>query len=549
MATIRELLTSWGFDIDTKSLDDMDNRLGDIRNKTDSFGKNLGRLASDARAFGSSMSLFVTAPIIGLGVVFTKAASDAEETLAKFDTVFSEVGKKATETAESLSKDFGLSSRASKELLGDTGDLLTGFGFTSKSALQLSKDVNELAVDLASFTNFSGGAKGASAALTKALLGERESVKSLGISILESDVKAKILALKASGKLTNESERQQKAIATLAIAVEQSKNAIGDFARTQDSLANRTRIFQARLDDLMVSFGQILIPIALKLVNAITEVTEQFTSLEEETKKTIFIVAGLIAVVGPLIFLLGLLGGSILAISKAWILLKAGIAIFRGLSIASLLFQGTFLLIPLAITAGIVAFALFVDDVISFFKGQDSLIGLWVGQWDEGFQDIKDYFRGLGIIGELIFADLTIAAKSWIDYFSFIFDRLVKRLKKAGAAIANVFKPITDLIEPLISKPLKALSNIAGGEFFGKEGVIDTLITKPFNTVASIGAQARTAAATSKSINVDANITVAVPEGTPGAQVAIVKDAARVAVEEIFNEKLRGLASEGPEIE
>ena len=94
----------------------------------------------------------------------------------------------ALQTAETFKKSFGLSSQAAMGLLADTGDLLVGFGFTEKEALNLSKQVNELAVDLASFTNFSGGADGASQALTKALLGEREAIKSLGIAITEADL-------------------------------------------------------------------------------------------------------------------------------------------------------------------------------------------------------------------------------------------------------------------------------------------------------------------------------------------------------------------------
>ena len=97
--------------------------------------------------------------------------------------------KKAEDTAKTFRQSFGLSRKAAKQLLGDTGDLLVGFGFTEDAALDLSKKVNELAVDLASFTNFSGGAEGASLALTKALLGERESIKSLGIAITEADLK------------------------------------------------------------------------------------------------------------------------------------------------------------------------------------------------------------------------------------------------------------------------------------------------------------------------------------------------------------------------
>jgi len=207
-----------------------------------------------------------------LGVVFGAAgvlklvkstvmvASAMEETGSKFDTVFSKIKDKANETAKILVKSYGMSSLASRQLLSDTGDLLTGFGFSQEMTLDLSEQVQKLAVDLASFTNYAGGAEGASMALTKALLGEREMVKSLGIAILESDVKAKVKAMDAAGKLKNMTERQKKAYATLKIAIDQSKNSIGDYNKTSGAFANQLRLFKSRLEDLQVGLGTLAIP-------------------------------------------------------------------------------------------------------------------------------------------------------------------------------------------------------------------------------------------------------------------------------------------------
>ena len=146
--------------------------------------KNLQATGKRIQAVGVKLSLAVTLPIAALGVAVVKVASDFEETESKFNTVFSSIRQQANDTAKNLKNNFGLSSRAALQLLGDTGDLLVGFGFTESAALKMSQQVNELAVDLASFTNVQGGAQSASIALTKALLGERESITPFGISIL-----------------------------------------------------------------------------------------------------------------------------------------------------------------------------------------------------------------------------------------------------------------------------------------------------------------------------------------------------------------------------
>lgn len=260
----------------TTQLKGLDKQLDTTKKTTDKFGTAI-------KAAGGFIggAAFVGALAAGTKAL-VQAGSDAEEVGNKFDVVFSSIQDQATAAAESLSDNFGLSSTASKQLLSDTGDLLTGFGFAQESALDLSTQVNELAVDLASFTNFSGGAEGASKALTSALLGEREAVKSLGISILEADVQAKVLENTQAG-LTFETERQAKAFATLQIAQEQSKNAIGDFARSQESFANQSRIAGAAVQDLSVELGSALLPVATEAVGLFADVARSFADAAAET--------------------------------------------------------------------------------------------------------------------------------------------------------------------------------------------------------------------------------------------------------------------------
>lgn len=268
------------------------------------FARRVGKMGTRVRNFGLGMVAGLTLPIGFMLRSFKNAARDAEEVESKFATIFSSLSSESEKVARDLGNNYGLAITKSKELLGDTGDLLTGFGFTQESALKLSSQVNELAVDLASFTNFSGGAEGASAALTKALLGERESVKSLGISILEADVKKKVSQLVSQG-MRFETMRQAKAVATLQIAMEQSKNAIGDFARTNESLANQERITSARINDLKKSLGKLLLPVVLKINHLVQKLIEKFLQLSPTTQKIILIVLSLVAVLGPLVLIIG----------------------------------------------------------------------------------------------------------------------------------------------------------------------------------------------------------------------------------------------------
>ena len=184
---------------------------------------------------------------------------DAQETFAKYDEVFQGMGSEAEKAAERFADAFDLAGVTAKDMLANTGNLLQGFGATRSESLAMSEAVNTLAADLASFTNYSGGAKGASEALTKALLGERESAKSLGIAILESDVQAQ-LAKNGTADLTGEALKLAKAQATLEIITRQAKNSIGDYARTQDSTSNTVKRAGEATKELQVQTGTFLNP-------------------------------------------------------------------------------------------------------------------------------------------------------------------------------------------------------------------------------------------------------------------------------------------------
>ena len=225
-----------------------------------------------------------TAAVVGFGVHAVNSASDAIESASKFRTVFKGLEQQAQSAASTLADSFGLASDEARMLLGDVGDILTGFGFTTKEALNLSFQVNKLAVDLASFTNFAGGARGASAALTKALLGEAESVKALGIVIRQDTAEYQKL-IKSIQRTNKVGLVQAKALAALRIATTQSKNAIGDFARTQNDFANVTRVTRSEFRNLTVEIGRQLIE-GLRLVDFFKDLRDRFKLWTTELKQS-----------------------------------------------------------------------------------------------------------------------------------------------------------------------------------------------------------------------------------------------------------------------
>jgi len=268
--------------------------------------QKLKRFGKDMQRLGDDLTRNVSLPILAIGAGAVKLASDLEETDSKFRTVFSSIEQQAVNTAETFASEFKLAEQTSKDLLSSTGDLLVGFGFTEEAALELSEKVNRLSVDLASFQNFEGGAAGASRALTKALVGETESAKALGIVIRQNttEYKNQVAQIMASQGV---SELQAKAIANLDIAYSQSTKAIGDFARTQGSVANQTKSLAESFKDLGANLGKDLLPVAQSLIKVLNKGLSILSEMSPQTRENVIQFGLLAAALGPLIRFFGTL--------------------------------------------------------------------------------------------------------------------------------------------------------------------------------------------------------------------------------------------------
>lgn len=504
---VRELITKLGFQVDTQKIRNFDEKIGELKKSSRGLVQNMAGVARGVRNTGLAMTAVASIPIALLGKSMIQSATDAEETESKFKTVFQGIENDATSASENLVNNFGLSRKASQQLLGDTGDLLSGFNFSREMALDFSKQVNELAVDLASFTNFSGGAEGASQALTKALLGERESIKSLGIAILEKDVKDRVALNRAKG-IRFETERQEKAFATLQLAQEQSKNAIGDFARTQNSTANRMRTFKARLNDLSVSFGKLLLPAVNKILGVFLKLTKFLDGLSKPMKILILVIGGITFAIGPLLLILGTLG---LAITGLIPLMSAfGTA-------TNVAFAPVWAII--GIVVGVIAvlglLALAIEDVWIWMNGGDSVIGKIFGKF-EGWGNLLKKMIG------------------WLKDFIFYLDDLSKIIKNFSI---NSFLKIMDKIQGF-GKSIKDYLSVQTPNFAVPGGVLGANFgaVNKGNTV-------------SNQVSVKSDIKLELPAGTTAEQKAIIEGSARDMVQKEISKAVTSAINSNPRSE
>ena len=293
---------------------------------------SLRSAGASAAKTGAVMTATLTTPILLMGKSMLSAASDAVETGNKFNAVFSDVKDKANQVADDFSKSFGVAGSTSRKMLSDTGDLLVGFGFTGDAALEMADKVARLSSDLTSFQNFAGGSEAANAALTKALLGETESAKSLGIVIRQTTKEFRDNVASIS-KARGISLQQAKAIEILRIATKQSQKAVGDVTKTWDDYASVVRRNGEVTKEFSESFGKLMIPMATKLTNKLTKLVDWVTKLSPGMKKIVLVVAGFVAIGGPLLLILGGIAAAFSVISLP--VLAVGAAILAAIVISN----------------------------------------------------------------------------------------------------------------------------------------------------------------------------------------------------------------------
>lgn len=76
----------------------------------------------------------------------------------------------------------------------------------------------------------------------------------------------------------------------------------------QDNLGGQMTILKSQLQELAISFGDMIVPIARDAVKVIQDIVDKLNGMDEEQRKTILTVAAVVAAVGPLL----LVGGKVL---------------------------------------------------------------------------------------------------------------------------------------------------------------------------------------------------------------------------------------------
>jgi len=314
--------------------------IGDASKLNSALNTASGKLqafGSRVSGIGKSLTTRLTLPLGIAGGAAIKMASDFEESLNKVNVAFGEASGTVREFAKTTLQQFGIAEGTALDMAALFGDMSTSMGLSVDSAADLSTSLVGLAGDLASFKNMN--IEEVTTALAGVFTGETESLKRLGIVMTQVNLEQ--FAMEQGIKKTiKEMTQAEKVNLRYQFVMSKTANAQGDFARTSEGAANQMRIFQESMKELGASFGAVILPAFTKLVQKANAVLLKFRNLDEGTKKTIMIIGGIAAAIGPVLVVLGSMSSGIGLVASGFatalpIIIKV-VSAFKNLTIAML---------------------------------------------------------------------------------------------------------------------------------------------------------------------------------------------------------------------
>ena len=214
----------------------------------------------------------------------------------------------------------------------------------------------------------------------------------------------------------------------------------------QDTLSGQLTILMSQLQELAISFGDILMPTLRNIVTKVQELTDKFNALPESTKETIVKVALVTASIAPLLIIIGktisAVGKIMTTVSKVPAILDKAKVGFTAVKTAIAGISAPILAIIAVIALLVAAFKHLWDTNEEF---RDSIINIWneiVAKFQEFFAGVTERLNALNI-------DFSVV----VNVLKAIWDGFCN-------ALAPVFEAAFSIISSVLSIVLDALTGI-----------------------------------------------------------------------------------------
>ena len=219
-------------------------------------------------------------------------------------------------------------------------------------------------------------------------------------------------------------------------------------ATMQDNLAGQLTILKSQLQELAISFGEILMPAIRQIVTWVQGFVDKLNGMDEGTKNTIVTIGLLAAAIGPVLIVIGKVVSAVGSIMTFIPTLIGGISSIGG-GLSAL--WGILAANP--VTLVIAAIAALIAIFVALWNNCEGFREFWINLWNV----IKDaaiaVWNGLKDFFSNIWNAITGAAQSiWNglkDFFSGLWE-----------GIKNIFETVLGVIQTVVSTVWNAIKNV-----------------------------------------------------------------------------------------
>jgi hypothetical protein len=439
--------------------------------------QKFGAVGKIFEGVGKSLTKNLTVPLAAAAAgiyAATQAASTLEESLSKTNAVFGKSADEIINWSKSSATAFGSSRQAALEAVSTYGNLFQAFGLSTDQAAEFSTNIVQLAGDLASFNNVP--IEDVFIALRSGLSGETEPLKRFGVALSDQRLRAEAAAL-GLGKFTGQLPVAIKSQAAYSLILKDTALAQGDYARTADGLANQQRTLQAEVQNLVAEFGTAFLPVMKQLVTVVRDqivpqlqkFSKFIRDLSPETISLVLKIGALLAVLGPMLILVGKIISAIVLFTKVF---KVLTLVFAANPLG-LILTAISLLVVAFITAyktsekfrnvinGVLnflisAFEVWANAVIAnvnlFIRGLNKMI--------EGAKLVGLNFESIAEIGEVSFKRLSTSTKTYSQDISTMSDYAKEMAGISSNQVAPALEDVATGLQDTGNKAGKAKDKI-----------------------------------------------------------------------------------------
>lgn len=218
-----------------------------------------------------------------------KAASDLEQAVGGTEAVFKEATNRISDFAKTSAETVGLSEsdfRNFTTIIGGQLKRMTGdLDFAADKSIELTKIASDLAA------TYGGTTKEAMVAFSAALRGEADPAERFNLNLKVGAVNLKAVELGLAKSVSSVSDAA-KAQATYALILDQSKDALGQFNRENDTAAHKQQVATAEIENAKAALGEGLLPIFSSAASAVGNLAKGFGELPKPVQESITVIAG-----------------------------------------------------------------------------------------------------------------------------------------------------------------------------------------------------------------------------------------------------------------